>query len=528
MIVGSKAVAGKGTRDRWFRLYAPIGAALVVVSCAAAVATASGSKQAAKPALRIAVPYAFGSPNPALDQPPDLIVDELAYEPILERRSDGSVAPGLATSWRFVHTKAGPNKLFEFTLRGNARYSNGERVTAQSVKAWLDYFVKSAGPFSGLFGPNPVFTAVGKSTVRIQTEIPNPELPFALSEVRQGGDAAAPQAINKPSLFATGSYGAGPYMLDAAKTVSGDHYTFVPNPYYYDKSRIKWSQVTVKIIVSPTSTLQALKAGQIDVALGDPTTAPSAQAAGFSIVSAPAATAVVYFALQNGAVAKPLQDIRVRQALNYAIDRKAIVNALLGKYASPSSVFVTTDGTEEKYVNYYSYNPAKAKSLLAAAGYPNGFTLKVGAHAFLDDGVNDTLIQAMAKYLQAVGVTPDITTLATLGQYTDLIRSQQMAAYADEVSVLPTALQWAVFWSTKGYRVGHIQDPVINKLYYTGLKAKDPVPFWKQISARATTQAFNLPIATVHELYYVSKHVGGVTTGTGRAGAAMPLEWYPK
>ena len=66
--------------------------------------------------------------------------------------------------------------------------------------------------------------------------------------------------------------------------------------------------------------------------------------------------------------------MQVRQALNYAVNRQAVTQAIYGKYGVPTDETGSLDGLVPSLQNYYSYNPAKAKSLLAAAGYPNGFT----------------------------------------------------------------------------------------------------------------------------------------------------------
>ena len=86
----------------------------------------------------------------------------------------------------------------------------------------------------------------------------------------------SPRAIAHPKLFNNETYGEGPYVLDPSQTVTGDHYTFVPNKFYYDPTQIRFKKVIVKVIASKASILQALETHEIDIADGDVTTASAA------------------------------------------------------------------------------------------------------------------------------------------------------------------------------------------------------------------------------------------------------------
>jgi peptide/nickel transport system substrate-binding protein len=227
---------------------------------------------------------------------------------------------------------------------------------------------------------------------------------------------ASPDAVAHASTLADTTDGAGPYTLDQQETVAGDQYTFVPNKYYYDPSEIKFKTIVVKIIPDASSRLEAAVTGQVDVAVGDVTTAAAAAKAGLNVIAVPAETAEIIIADHKGTLSPPLADARVRQALNYAIDRSAIATGLLGKYAVPTSEMLTPDGDSPAYQNYYPYDPAKARQLLAAAGYAHGFTVKVVVPAELGtNGVPFAL--AVAKYLSAVGVTLQVTSEATQAEF---------------------------------------------------------------------------------------------------------------
>jgi peptide/nickel transport system substrate-binding protein len=498
-------------------------AGVIALLFTAVAAGAGNQAKAAKPVLRYGVADGWNNPNPALD-PSNRPFRALAYEQIIHMAPNGTFVPGLATSWRYFPTGTGPNKGFEFTLRHNARFSDGTLVTAPRVVAWFKYFLAAKGGYSASLGPNPSFKSVGQWTVQIRMRAPNPSVPFQLSE-REWGYVSSPQAIAKPTLFATGSYGAGPYMLDGSRTVQGDHYTFVPNPHYYNPSAIKWREVDVKVIPTDSSMLAALQSGQLDASEGTPKTAAAAQAAGFNVVSA---LQGVDRLIVIGRDAPPLNDIRVRQALNYAINRKAIAQAVLGKYGAPISETITSDGFDPKYQNYYSYDPKKAKALLAAAGYPHGFTVKAIDQTFVLP-TGDVLVRPAAQDLSAVGVNLDIYTANTGADYAPKILSGEYPLGEHPPGIIPMSDHYGFFLSPNGIlNPRHVDDPVIDKLYQRGLRARNASVYWKQISDRMTVQGYFINIASYDAVYFVSKKIGGVASGPQRQGFVYPEEWYPK
>ena len=147
--------------------------------------------------------------------------EELAYEPLIVQRSDGSLAPGLATSWSYTGTG---NTTFVLHLRPGVKFSDGSSLTAQGVADDLSYVVKSAGQMSPFFAGD-TFTATGPLTVTIKAASPNPDFPQILTQDDVVGDIISAKGLQSPSLLGTQTFGAGPYMLDAAATVAGNQYT---------------------------------------------------------------------------------------------------------------------------------------------------------------------------------------------------------------------------------------------------------------------------------------------------------------
>jgi peptide/nickel transport system substrate-binding protein len=450
----------------------------------------------------------------------------MAYEPLIAIAPSGQLVPGLATSWHYVGSG---NTQFELTLRHDARFSDGTPVDAAAVKTWFEYNAKSPGEVATL-GTFKSLQTVGQWTVEFQLSNPNPEIPLVLAG--NWGMVGSPAGVAKPSLLAGGEQGgAGAYQIVPSQTVIGTQYTYVPNTYFYDKSEVKYGKVIVKIITSASSLLQAAETGEVDVAYGSTSTAAAAAAAGLKVYSAQSGVNELVFTDRDGKVVKALSDPRVRQALNLAVDRAVIVQGIVGKYGEPTSEPELGLGYSASLNNYYSYDPQKAKQLLAAAGYPNGFTLSVVS--WVDPSVGSTVLEAVAKYLAAVGVTLKVYQPPTGTDYVQATGSKGTYTGAQVLTNIggtgSTAVEDYQDWMSPSslLDVYKADDPTLAGLYSTALTASNPGPDEQAMIEREVTQADTLPIYKYEFLWYVSSHVGGFQITTGRPQPDF-TELYPQ
>ena len=516
-----------GRRRLWSALALGL-AGLCVVGMAAAATNRSSAP--VKPTLTVADSATPVSLDPAKDYTTFYQWRSLSNESILHVKPDGTYGPGLATSWRFYSTGRGANKDFEFTLRRNARFSDGTPVTAQAVVTWFRYFQGQTGLFQPQMGPIRGFNAVGKWKVQIHLNTPNPLVPYLLSEVGNWGAVSSPRSVANPSSLSSGTFGAGPYMLDPSQTVTNSQYVFVPNPYYYNKQAVRWRKVTVKIILTPSSMLDAIRTGQTDLAAGDIATAATAEASGLNVLSVQNGAGGLAFSDRGAVISKPLADVRVRQALNYAVDRRTICRALYGKYGQPAtSGMPATDATLPPGYKYpYSYDVNRAKTLLRQAGHANGgFSLKMLAYAPL--GVDGThMPQAIAKYFQDVGVDLQVTTATTAGQYVATRGTKQYPVESNTLGIRPLFQDYNFVYNPKGTLnpFGH-NDPTLNGLYVKALHSTNPTPVMNQMVQRITSQAYTLNVCTKPRLWYMTKKVGGATANK-IATAPLATGLFPK
>jgi peptide/nickel transport system substrate-binding protein len=479
--------------------------ALGAAACGSGGGESGANSVGAKRPLRIGiVATAIDSLNPAKSYVGTVFT--FSYEPLIERKPDGSLGPGLARSWRYFETGRGANTGFELTLRTGARFSDGTPVTAKTVKESIDYFQRSRGPGSSLLDVSSV-EAIGTSTVRIRLGTPNPDVPNILSQQSTAGMMIGPRAVANPKLLSLGSLGAGPYVLDGSQSIANDHYTFLPNRYYYDKSKVKWSKVTIKLVPSHSSLLQAMQAGEIDVGQGDYTTAPQAEKLGLQVAASLVEVTSLNLADREGTVVKPLADVRVRQALSYAIDRQKMCTALYGKYGAPTSLpEETRDGSDPALRNYYSYDPEKAKSLLAAAGYPQGFKLPIwgGPPSFPTAPVQPVVV----RYLEDVGIK---VNFQSGNEFFDKIFARSAPAYFIVTDAETTANAMDTFYrASSPFNPFKVDDPVIRKLYDQGIRARDPSPVWKELYRHIVTDGVSLGLCRWAIIFYAAKDVGGL------------------
>ncbi|MEV6345542.1 ABC transporter substrate-binding protein [Actinoplanes sp. NPDC051851] len=323
------------------------------------------------------------------------------YDSLTHVASDGTVQPWLATSW----TQADSTHL-TLQLRDDVKFSDGTAFDGSVVKANLDYAQSVEQPGECNAYVKGVTTAVDSATqVTLTLATPNPDILTDLGTC--AGFMVSPTALGDATTLKTTPSGSGPYTLATEGTVQGQTWTFTRNASYWAKDTYKYDKLVMKFFSDTTAAANAAKSGQVDVIQSvDAKTDTSGQTL---LLSNPQEFRGFFFDDVTGDVNKALGDVRVRQALNYALDRDTLVKAVFGDTAVAnysSSPFVDgITGFTSALNSYYSYDPAKAKQLLADAGYASGLTIKVLNYP----GLSGQLAQAVAGQLREVGVNLDIS-----------------------------------------------------------------------------------------------------------------------
>jgi len=347
---------------------------------------------------------------------------DTTYASLLNHDGIGKIEAGLADKWAYNSD----NTELSVTLRSGLKWADGAPLTAADVVASIQYFAKGSGGTAPSLAKL-TFSARGDSTVLIDSPTPNPILADLFTPEYLAGAVISPAGLKDPAKLAEATFGAGPYVYDAKQSVSGDHYVYTPNKNYYAQNAIHYKSITIKVIANTNSAVQALKSGQIDFMQGNADVAPTIKNnSNLKVLTEPSIWAGLYLLDRTGTVVPALADERVRQALNYAVDRVAITKAVYGAFGTPTDQAQVPGGDGYRTKETYSYNPAKAKKLLADAGYAQGFTIPVNYGSFDPD--NTKLVQAVQAQLAAIGVKLELTAATNFGGWVNDLVSKKFAA----------------------------------------------------------------------------------------------------
>lgn len=492
------------TRLRWHIRAAALAAAasLVVLGTVPTATAATKPKAQTTASLTIAVNAGTTTLDPAKsgNGDPLQLFYELAYDPLIYRLPNGKFGPGLATKWGYIGTG---NKVFQLTLRSGVKFSDGSDLTAQGVKDFFTYWATAGGGFASRAKNFDSVEVVDPLTVKITLKVANPDMEDMFTERRATGCVISPLGLKDPASLGTMTAGAGAYMLDPAQTTTNQQYTFVQNPNYWDKTKQVFKKVVIKVISNPQAVYNALVTGQVDYAIGTAQLADAAAKAGFQVNSFPYNFAQIQFLDRAGVLVPALGDVRVRRALNYAIDRNALAKALFGKHGIPLSEFALPgyDGYDPALANTYPYNPEKAKQLLAAAGYANGFSFDLLAYDLQPNEVRNA--QAIASYWSKVGVTANIKVPSSPGEFVTMLTSKTIPAQIFEFGGGPMYATLDQYLKPP-FNMLNYQDAEISSLFTKALSMDDDSrpAILHRIQAALLDEAWFVPFAGVNKVTF--------------------------
>ena len=325
------------------------------------------------------------------------------YEALVTKDASGQFQPLLATSW----SNPDPT-IWEFKLRQGVKFHNGEAFDADAVKLTFDRALDPAfnSPYRSRIAVIKRVDIVDPFTVRFVTEAPYPTMLSTLFEASFAALIVPPRHVREggPDALARRAIGTGPYRF--AEWVKDERVVIEANPEYWGGAP-KIRRIVWRPIPEARARIAELKSGGIDLG-GD---IPPEEIQGLSsgrtrVINV--ASDLLYFIGLDTLKPGPLQDKRVRQALNHAIDADAMQRSLLAGLGEriavtlPRSAFGYDDT-----IKPYAYDPARAKQLLAEAGYPNGFKIPLITRQgrYLKD---KEVTQAAAGFLSRIGVEVEL------------------------------------------------------------------------------------------------------------------------
>jgi peptide/nickel transport system substrate-binding protein len=400
-----------GRCTRWFIAAGLVLSVQTAVSSGAAEAASSGGG-----VLTTSYPFSNGAGTPVLFDPAQFTAVSCCFDytwpvygGLLRETASGAYVPDLATSV----TIPNPSTL-DVVLRPGLVYSNGQPLNAAAVKA--GYERNLANPNTGAWDA-PMYTISSIAVTGNDSLVLHFSKPDAAAFYPSLADAESFMALptgpnNGPPN--TNVVGAGPFMIQSYTPDS--KLVLVKNPRYWDAKNIALSGVTILNVPSGPQQINALRSGLVDVE-GIPSSDFGIIKTLTSFQTYSAIPDANYFYVPICKSSGPLASVKVRQALNYAVNRVAINQALLDGLGQPAwSLFPAASVFYDKSLtNIYAYNLQKAKTLLTQAGYPHGFSTSIMA-----EGLDPT--DQLATVLQAewaqIGVK--VSIVGTSNYVTDL------------------------------------------------------------------------------------------------------------
>lgn len=419
------------------------------------------------------------------------------YEGLLKPDTDGNLVPAVASSCTVSET----SDVYTFTLRDGVRFHNGELVTVGDI-------VYSISRAAGLDSGEPLISGLAKvvsveatddTTVVITTSEPQPELSAYLTA------AIIPEG-NDPSSEVIGT---GPYKFvsrAAQENIVLERF----DDYWGEKANIK--TITCKIIENSDTLVLSLKSGAIDLAAHLTAAQANELTDGFTVVEG---TMNLVQALYLNNAVEPFNDVRVRQALCYAVDKQEIMDFVAdGRGTALGSSIYPAFGRYfmPELADYYTRDIEKAKSLLAEAGYPDGFSMTITVPANYTPHVDAA--QVMVEQFAAIGVTATIETIEWSSWLSDVYSGRNFESTVigfDASALTASALlaRWAsdasnnmISFSSEEY------DEALSKAL-SSADADEQTEYFKQCEVILAEQAANVYIQDLCDLVVMRDGLSG-------------------
>ncbi len=459
---------------------------------------------AAAPARAVDVTLAISSEPSTLDPQKtfdggERRVNDNVYDTLLQRNLKGELAPSLATAL--------PERIndttWRFKLRQGVKFHNGEAFNADAVVHSVtrifdpEYKSTATGDLTGIKGAQKVddFT-VDVMTTRLDTLLP----------ARMYWLKIVPVNASKQADFAQKPVGTGPYRF--VEWQRGSHVLLEKNPDYWgEKPQV--DRARYRFVAEAGTALSGLIAGEFDFMENLPPDfvkrAPKvARRKGlehsFSIIST---------------ISGPTKDVRVRQALNYAVDKDALAESLFEGFAAPARGQMIGDQSfgYNKSLQAWPYDPAKAKALLKEAG-AEGVTVEFVVPSSRWPKTRE-MGEAIAGYWQAVGIKPDLK-IVEFSQYLQRLRDPAVrpnVIYASHNNALLEAertVQNFYRSKSKGAASSSVEDPVMDEIIAKAENEPDNArrqALYDQIMKRGYDEAMFLYLLNTEDIFGLSKRV---------------------
>jgi len=448
----------------------------------------------------IAAPTTF-SPQESADGPA-VQWFQPSYDTLIHQKPDGEFEPMIADSWEYDDT----NTVLTFHLHDGVTFASGGELDASVVEANLEATRDGSGALAAQLASIEDVVVVDPQTVELHLVAPDPALMRTLSQ--PSGMMTKTEKIGSPDL-ATEPDGTGPYVLDMDKTVSGSEYVFEKRDDYWNTNlELPYDTIVMKPMTDITARVNALASGQIDATTIDNKSMETVKGSGANVITFPAAGVVGLFLFDRaGAIQPALGDVRVRQAINMALDRDGMLKSLRsGLGTVTEQVFNPQSDVWDKSLNdTYDFDPAAAKKLLAEAGFPNGFTIQIpDITAGFPEG------NIIAQQLADIGITVEWVQVAQTELFGAMLSGQYPVILMQLQSTEPWQAVQFFIAPQAGWNPLHSQDPELDALIESAQLAPagdEQTAAFQKVSQWLVENAWYAPLYFPDNIYATSKDV---------------------
>lgn len=451
---------------------------------------------------------AMGSSNTTMDPQAqgnmiDMGVLINMFDMLVFRDKDLNIVPWLATDWHLVD-----DYTWQFKLREGVEFHNGEPFNAEAVKFSLERLIapETGSPIVELRHVVGV-DVVDEYTVNIRTKDPDPLIPTKLTLF--GGVMVPPKYIQEHGNqhFSQNPVGTGPYKFVEWRK---DSYVVMEANENYWGGAPEVPYLVFHSIPDDASRVAALQSGEIDITTNLPADIVDVvnRSRGVSVVSVPGLR--VHYLYPDSRV-EPLTDARVRQALAHAVDVDVLIEIVLDNHAVRTDSMISEPMFgHNPEIKAYEYNPARARELLAEAGYPDGFEMKF--HATSGTYMKDRDVAlAVTEMLNEVGIRTSLEILE-YGTFIDHLVQDTMAELYF-IGILAWTLDGTSNLQADVVSDGpysRIRDERLDELIYvasTSMNQDVRFEAYQEIQGILHDEAYFVPLWTGNDIYGLNDRV---------------------
>jgi peptide/nickel transport system substrate-binding protein len=428
----------------------------------------------------------------------DWLVGSLIFDTLVTFGSDGQPKPALAASWKQVDPTT-----YEFTLRSGVKFQDGTSLNSAAVKSQLERAAQ------GNFGKSYYFmidTITATDDTHLTVKLKEPYAPFLNNLAIVTAGIESPASVQKfGDAVGRNPSGTGPFKL--TNWVAGESMTLERNPDYWGP-KPKLDKIVIKFIADESTRMAALDAGEIDVVQNPPPNRAKdlMSSSTLQLINGPYAQTVWLGFNESNPI---LSKLPVRQAILRAVDPKPLVQDVTEGIARQAGGFIPPEVMKDT-VTGPAVDAAKAKQLIADAGYPNGFSIDlwVTNGRYLRD---KEMAQALQAPLKAIGVTANLKVMdyaafsSGMGRHEAGLFILGWGSTTNPDTMLranfysKSAANWSAYSNPK---IDQLLDGAVNQASYDAATKS-----WAQLDQALIDDAAGVPIYWSSALYAAKKSV---------------------